>query len=97
MGMTSADTLTRGRDTELIYMDHAATSPISESALEEMLRSYREGFGNPSAIYSTGQTAKNASISEVIRVPRSRRAESCGQKALRPGVRNTTSASIPSR
>ncbi|MBR3525597.1 MAG: cysteine desulfurase [Lachnospiraceae bacterium] len=44
----------------MIYMDHAATSPVSEIALEEMLRCYREGFGNPSAIYSAGQAAKNA-------------------------------------
>ncbi len=40
-------------------MDHAATAPISEKALGEMVRCYREGFGNPSAIHSVGQTAKN--------------------------------------
>ena len=44
---------------ERIYMDHSATSPVSEQALEAMLPWFREEFGNPSAIYSYGQTGKN--------------------------------------
>ncbi|MDO4617804.1 MAG: cysteine desulfurase family protein [Lachnospiraceae bacterium] len=43
-----------------IYMDHSATTPVSERALNEMLPYFREEFGNPSAIYSYGQTGKNA-------------------------------------
>lgn len=42
-----------------IYMDHSATTPVSEHALKEMLPYFREEFGNPSAIYSYGQTGKN--------------------------------------
>ncbi len=42
-----------------IYMDHAATTPVSEKALEAMLPYFREEFGNPSAVYSYGQTGKN--------------------------------------
>ncbi len=42
-----------------VYMDHAATTPLSEKALEAMLPYFREEFGNPSAIYSLGQTTKN--------------------------------------
>ncbi len=42
-----------------IYMDHSATTPVSERALQEMLPYFREEFGNPSAIYSYGQTGKN--------------------------------------
>ncbi len=42
-----------------IYMDHSATTPVSEHALQEMLPYFREEFGNPSAIYSYGQTGKN--------------------------------------
>ena len=42
-----------------VYMDHAATTPLSEKALEAMLPWFRQEFGNPSAIYSYGQTAKN--------------------------------------
>ncbi len=42
-----------------IYMDHSATTPVSERALQAMLPYFREEFGNPSAIYSYGQTGKN--------------------------------------
>ena len=43
-----------------IYMDHAATTALSKGAFEEMLPYFTEEFGNPSAIYSYGQTGKNA-------------------------------------
>lgn len=42
-----------------IYMDHSATTQLSEGALQAMLPYFREEFGNPSAVYSYGQTAKN--------------------------------------
>lgn len=44
----------------IIYMDHAATTRLSEKALGAMLPYFREEFGNPSAIYDHGSTAKNA-------------------------------------
>lgn len=43
-----------------IYMDHAATTAMSKTALEEMLPYFAEEYGNPSAVYSYGQTGKNA-------------------------------------
>ena len=43
-----------------IYMDHAATTALSEQALRAMLPYLREEYGNPSAVYDYGQTAKNA-------------------------------------
>ncbi len=43
-----------------IYMDHAATTAVSKGALEEMLPYFAEEYGNPSAVYSYGQTGKNA-------------------------------------
>ena len=43
-----------------IYMDHSATTALSETALNAMLPYFREDYGNPSAVYSYGQTAKNA-------------------------------------
>lgn len=43
-----------------IYMDHAATTAVSQCALEEMLPDFSEEYGNPSAVYSYGQTGKNA-------------------------------------
>ena len=41
-----------------IYMDHAATTAMSKTALEEMLPYFAEEYGNPSAVYSYGQTGK---------------------------------------
>lgn len=53
-----------------IYMDHSATTPLSEEALNAMLPYMREQFGNPSAVYSYGQTAKNAVEKSRDRVAR---------------------------
>lgn len=47
-------------DRKPIYMDHAATTAVSPTALEAMLPYFMEEFGNPSAVYSYGQTGKNA-------------------------------------
>jgi cysteine desulfurase len=43
---------------ERIYADNSATTALSEEALAAMMPCFRENFGNPSAIYSYGQTAK---------------------------------------
>ncbi|MDR2200301.1 MAG: cysteine desulfurase [Deltaproteobacteria bacterium] len=43
-----------------IYADNAATTRLSEKALEAMLPYFREEFGNPSAIHSYGVEAKKA-------------------------------------
>ncbi len=42
-----------------IYMDHAATTRVSDGALQEMLPYFCEEYGNPSAVYSYGQVGKN--------------------------------------
>jgi cysteine desulfurase len=44
----------------LIYMDHAATTPVDEQVLQKMLPFFRQQFGNPSSIYYTGRTALEA-------------------------------------
>lgn len=44
----------------MIYADCAATTPVSEGVLEEMLPYFREDFGNPSTIYKTGRNASRA-------------------------------------
>ena len=41
-----------------IYADHAATTPMSRAAKDEMIRCMEEVFGNPSSLYRTGQRAK---------------------------------------
>jgi cysteine desulfurase len=44
----------------LIYMDHAATTPVHPKVMEAMLPYFRESFGNPSALYSLGREAHKA-------------------------------------
>ena len=41
-----------------IYADHAATTAMSEAAIESMTRCMREYYGNPSSLYRIGQRAK---------------------------------------
>lgn len=43
----------------MIYLDHAATTPVHESVLEEMYKLEREVIGNPSSIHSYGRNAKS--------------------------------------
>ena len=43
---------------KIIYMDNAATTAVSQEALETMMPFFRENFGNPSTIYSVGRNAK---------------------------------------
>ena len=43
-----------------VYADHAATTPVSPQVVEAMLPYLTEHFGNPSSLYTLGQTAHNA-------------------------------------
>jgi cysteine desulfurase len=45
---------------ELIYLDHAATTPVRPEVLEAMLPYFGGRFGNPSSIYSLGREARQA-------------------------------------
>ena len=42
------------------YFDHAATTPVREEVLKEMLPYFGKEYGNASAIYSIGREAKRA-------------------------------------
>ena len=42
----------------MIYADNAATTKMSEAALNTMVSVIRENYGNPSSLYSVGQKAK---------------------------------------
>jgi len=44
----------------LIYMDHAATTPVDPRVLAAMLPYFGEKFGNPSSIYSLGREGASA-------------------------------------
>ena len=43
-----------------IYLDHAATTPVSESVLSEMMPFFMNCWGNASAVYATGREARKA-------------------------------------
>lgn len=45
---------------KLVYLDHAATTPLHPKALEAMLPYFSENYGNPSGIYALGQEARQA-------------------------------------
>jgi cysteine desulfurase len=45
---------------KLIYMDHAATTPVRPEVLEAMLPYFSQSFGNPSSIYSLAQDGRKA-------------------------------------
>lgn len=45
---------------ERIYLDHAATTPLSPAAREAMQPWLDEGFGNPSSLYQEGRRAREA-------------------------------------
>ncbi|MBI2916550.1 MAG: cysteine desulfurase NifS [Chloroflexi bacterium] len=45
---------------KMIYMDHAATTPVHPKVLEAMMPYFTEKYGNPSSVYSVAQEARKA-------------------------------------
>jgi len=45
-----------------IYMDYAATTPVDQVVLQDMLPYFIEHFGNPSSIHQFGENAQNGVI-----------------------------------
>lgn len=50
----------KGERGNMIYADNAATTRVSDHALEKMLPFLRESYGNASSLYSIGSRAKRA-------------------------------------
>ena len=48
------------RSDMFIYLDNAATTRVSDAALDAMLPYFRQQYGNPSSLYAFGQEAKEA-------------------------------------
>ncbi|MBI2864701.1 MAG: cysteine desulfurase NifS [Chloroflexi bacterium] len=44
----------------VVYLDHAATTPVHPKALEAMLPFFSESYGNPSSIYAIAREARKA-------------------------------------
>lgn len=47
-------------DGKIIYLDHAATTPVRREVLEAMMPYFSEEYGNPATLYSLGLSAKEA-------------------------------------
>ena len=47
-------------DKEIIYFDHAATTPVCKEALEKMLPYFTDVFGNPNSQHAFGREAVKA-------------------------------------
>ena len=45
---------------KIVYIDHAATTPIREEVLEQMMPYMKQYYGNPSSIYSLAQESRRA-------------------------------------
>jgi cysteine desulfurase len=45
---------------DLLYFDHAATTPVKQEVLNEMLPFFSTNFGNASSMYSIGRRSKKA-------------------------------------
>ena len=43
-----------------IYLDHAATTPLSDEVLADMMPYLKENYGNPSSAYDLGADNKSA-------------------------------------
>ena len=43
-----------------VYVDNAATTAMSDSAVKAMIPYLKEVYGNPSSLHSAGQAAKEA-------------------------------------
>lgn len=57
--MISDDSYRLGRKVEcVIYLDHAATTPVHEEVLQTMYEFEKQHFGNPSSIHQFGRTSK---------------------------------------
>lgn len=47
-------------NSDFVYLDHAATTPVHPSVLEAMLPFFGEKFGNPSSVYAVARESRQA-------------------------------------
>ncbi len=83
----------------LVYMDHAATTPVDPRVLEAMLPYFSEKFGNASSIYSLGREARQAieearrTVAEILHAkPEEIIFTSCGSESDNLAIRGVAFA-----
>lgn len=64
---------------DLLYFDHAATTPVKDEVLKEMLPYFSNNYGNASSIYSIGRRSKKALDTARTRVAK---AIECTEKEI---------------
>ena len=52
----------------IVYLDHAATTPVRKEVLDAMLPYFSEAFGNPSSLYAIAGESRNAIDEARLRV-----------------------------
>lgn len=57
---TASDIILPMQIKDRIYLDYAATTPVDQRVLQEMLTYFQDAFGNPSSIHAYGQQADGA-------------------------------------
>ena len=67
---------------QTIYLDNAATTPLSEQVLEEMMPYLKDSYGNPSSVYDLG-------VATSI-LPRVERNQITGQSSALPSSAKRT-------
>ena len=82
-----------------IYLDHAATTPVSEPVLEAMIPFFNNCWGNASSVYGTGREARKAvekarrQVAEAIGAePREILFTGCGSESDNLAVKGTAFA-----
>ena len=55
---------------QTIYLDNAATTPLSEQVLEEMMPYLKDSYGNPSSVYDLGVANKSALLTARSELPK---------------------------
>lgn len=85
----------------LMYFDHAATTPVKDEVLKEMLPYFCANYGNPSSLYSVGRRSKKAINIARDRVakaigcePREVYFTSCGSEADNLAIKGIAKANV---
>ena len=68
-----------------VYADNAATTRMSQAAVDAMLPFLRESYGNPSSLYTLGQKAAESLQATLAATPgRSRSRPAAARRTIRP-------------